>query len=110
MFPRRLGGFGGLLVEKIFAAHSIERRKVFGPGVDYLFWRRTGLERADGFRIAKQQEGFADVEILGVFFLEDGGNLQTDTHGAKRIVIGDTNANATTTASSVKPADRNKGL
>ncbi len=88
------GRRGGLLIEEIAAAGLVVGGHVFGPTGDDFADGSFGLELLDGGIVAEEEEGFGEVEMVGIFFVQRGGDFEANPHGTQGGAVGDADPNA----------------
>src|SRR2546430_14344929 len=60
--------------------------------------------------VSEEREKFFGIELLGIKFLQDGGDFQACAHGTHRSAIGDADGHAAATLAAVKTDDGDEGF
>src|SRR6516164_3619947 len=99
-----------LFVQEILAPNTVVSGQSGLPGGYDLGRGHAVLQFLDGFDAAKERDGFGDIKVLRIQFLEQGSDLQAHAHGAHLGAVSDANAHPSAAPSGVKAADRDEVL
>src|SRR5258708_17418620 len=104
------GRIGRLFIEEVATAGGVVGCEVFGPAGDDFGGRRVGLELLNGGIIADEEKNFGEIEMVGIFFVEGGGDFEANAHGTQGEAGGYADPDAAAALAGLQAADLDERL
>src|SRR5882762_2318617 len=104
------GRIGSLFIEEVAAADLVECGQILVPTGDDFAHRRVGLELLNGGIIADEEKNFGEMEMVGIFFGEGGGDIDANAHRTQGKAVSYADADAAAVLAGIQAADGNEWL